>query len=143
MVMDQLDKTHRSVLLELRERLTECKRILSYLPPAFFLGAGLQFVSLIARQVLLEDLTNKKKEKRQGNQLNWFYELEDMGWLFKHQSDVVSLENYCQCVETLQHKRVPIERILHDCNYLDPETQIGPAFLMSEGVKRVLQWFQQ
>lgn len=121
-------------LQQTRQLLMRCKQILSKLPPLFFVGAGLQWSSLVARQVFLEKLPSKEPE------LGWMTNLENSGWVLRHQREAGFFADYCECVGRLRGRGVPIDVILRECSSLAPETQMAPALIASEGVRKVLQW---
>jgi hypothetical protein len=81
-----------NILVETKEKLAQCKEVLKNLSPVYFMGAGLQFVSLIARQVLMEATSEAGVTD---NQLGWEQNVEDAGWLFKHQREVERFAQYC------------------------------------------------
>lgn len=125
------------ILAQTKEILKECKEILSTLPPVFFLGAGAQFVSLAARQIFWESIDTGE------NNLGWSLNLEDIGWLLKHQREVNRFSNYCQCVENFKIKGVPLDVIIRECSCHDPEVQMGSSLILSEGVRKLFQWLAQ
>lgn len=125
------------ILSQTKVKLNRCKDVLSTLPPVFFLGAGAQFVSLAARQIFWE------KIKTGENNLGWMSELEDVGWLLKHQREVNRFSTYCLCVEDLQSKGAPIDVIIQECSCHDPEVQMGSSLILSEGVRKLFQWLAQ
>jgi len=85
----EVEAMRSDILEETKEQLRQCKEVLSRLSPAYFMGAGLQFVSLIARQVLIESTGASD------NPLGWEKNLQDAGWLLKHQREVSRLTQYC------------------------------------------------
>lgn len=125
------------ILTQTKAMLKRCKDVLSTLPPVFFLGAGAQFVSLAARQILWENI------KTGENNLGWMSDLEDVGWLLKHQREVNRFSTYCQCVDDLQSKGAPIDVIIQECSCHDPEVQMGSSLILSEGVHKLFQWIAQ
>jgi len=125
------------ILAQTKEILKQCKEILSTLPPVFFLGAGAQFISLAARQVFWESINTGE------NNLGWSLNLEDVGWLLKHQREVTRFSNYCQCVENLKAKGAPIDVVIQECSCHDPEVQMGSSLILSEGVHKLFQWLAQ
>lgn len=130
-------KLREEILIQTKSLLNKCKKVLSTLPPVFFLGAGAQFISLAARQIFWE------KIKTGDNNLGWMTNLEDVGWLLKHQREVSRFSQYCQCVEDLKLKSTPIDVIIQECSCFDPEVQMGSSLILSEGVHKLFQWLAQ
>lgn len=122
------------ILIQTKTMLKRCQEVLSTLPPVFFLGAGAQFVSLAARQIFWENI------KTGENKLGWMSDLEDVGWLLKHQREVNRFSTYCRCVDDLQSKGAPIDVIIQECSCHDPEVQMGSSLILSEGVRKLFQW---
>jgi len=126
--------THQeTILVQTNTWLNRCKATLAALPPASFLGAGVQFITLAARQVFWQSI------RTGDNSLGWS-NIENLGWLLKHKRDVNRFFEYCQCVEDLAEKGAPIDIINQQCTTYDPEVQMGSAFILSEGVRKLYQW---
>lgn len=125
------------ILAQTKILLKQCKDVLSTLPPVFFLGAGAQFISLAARQKYWESIQTGD------NNLGWISNLEDVGWLLKHQREVNRFSTYCRCVEDLQAKGAPIDVIIQECSCHDPEVQMGSSLILSEGMRKLFQWLAQ
>lgn len=125
------------ILSTTKVKLKRCKEILSTVPPVFFLGAGAQFISLAARQLFWESIETGE------NNLGWISNLEDIGWLLKHQREVNRFSEYCHCVDDLKSRGTPIDIIIQECSCYDPEVQMGTSVIISEGMRKLYQWLAQ
>lgn len=133
----------KTLLTTTREQLDFGKKLLAQVEPALFMGAGLQFVSLAARQVLLESIC-VQDDVQGDNELGWSIDrLENTAWLMKHQREVAVFYQYCQCVEGYRQRGAPWDVIVRSCNCKNPEVQLGPSWLISEGMRKILQWLNQ
>jgi len=116
-----------------RKQLMVCKEILTPLPPAFFTGAGLLFVSLAAKQIFFE-------RPNDNNQLGWLDVITDAAWVIQHQREVNRFTKYCQCCKEMNNRGAAFDLILQQCSLIEPGTLIGPSVLFSEGLQKLYSW---
>lgn len=133
-VLTNLDKA--DILKRTDELLSECKAILESLQPRHFIGAGLQYISLSARQVFWQSV-----QTGDDNSLGWS-NIENWGWLVKHQREVNRLYDYCICVSDLMAQGASLVIINHECSSCEPEVSVGSS-LLTEGVRSLYQWLSQ
>ena len=110
-----------------------CKKVLQKMPPHIFLGAGLNLISLTAKQRLLETLQSGK------NELNWQLSEREL-WLLRHYQEVNALYEYCGCVEEMSSKKTKYEEIAKICCGENPEANIWTS-LLTEGARYISKYF--
>ena len=128
-----LVNTHQTILSQTDTILKQCKTIIANLPPASYLGVGVRYITLAARQVFWNSI------RTGDNSLGWS-NIENLGWLLKHQREVNRFAEYCQCVEDLTTQGIPIDIINQECTIHDPDVSMGSSFILSEGVRKLFQW---
>lgn len=109
-----------------------CIKVLQKMPPHIFLGAGLNLISLSAKQRLLESLQSGE------NELNWQMSEKEL-WLFRHYQEVNALYDYCACVKKLSSKTREDE-IARICCGENPEANIWTS-LLTEGARYISKYF--